>query len=494
MFLISGAPLQLSRPPPGLAFMAGVCEKVKVDYVAYDLNFHFLKYSGKEIWNKVFLHINTGHELTSLPTELLSQVDLYLEHVVQTIVESQADCVAMSLFSYIQQGWTERFLQKLRLKSSIITIAGGSGVSVASPTADDDKIIFGQQCANNDLLDYYVLGEGDFVFEQFLLGNHDNLGINARHSLPSWQPQLDNLDICAVPSYSKIDFSGYDVGENGRTRLSVTASRGCVRRCTFCDVGHIWKKYRYRSGDNVAQEILKHYQDTGSTDFWFSDSLINGSLTQFTELMTNFSNFRSSVPGMSDLSYTGQFIIRPKGSHPEKMFKLMGDSGCSQLLIGIESGSESVREHMGKKFSDADIQWHFEMCEKYKIKNWLLMIVGYPTETEEDFEKTKEMLIKNQRYILNHTILGVNLVAMMAILPNTPIESMSNELGIHHIDGLQGAYINWVADSNPDLTLTRRYQRFAELAELCVELRYNLPRELHYFLQKYKKIDRSIIV
>jgi hypothetical protein len=96
-----------------------------------------------------------------------------------------------------------------------------------------------------------------------------------------------------------------------------------------------------------------------------------------------------------------------------------------------------------------------------------------------------DMLTRNQKYVLNHTILGLNLQHLMAVLPNTPVRTMS-ELGIHFIDNPQGAlygsYFNWLAESNPSLTLNRRYQRFAELAEWAIKLRYNLPTEILYFM------------
>lgn len=491
-FLLSGAPIHLTRPPPGLAFLAGVCEHVGIDYETYDLNTNFLRFAGRDIWDEIHLHINTGNSLVTLSSELLHQVDSYLQHVVNIIAQSGADCVAISLLSYVQQSWAERFLQALKqAQLPVVTLGGGPGMCVPGRDAGSCDIIFGRHCVNSGILDYFCLGEGEIVVPEFLLGRIDIPGLNSLHTADTWQPQLDDLDQFAPPSYQKMDFSHYDTANTGRHRISITGSRGCVRRCSFCDVGHIWKKYRYRSGKKIADEVVKHFEQTGVTDYWFTDSLINGSLKQFNELTACFSQNRATVPGLDRLTYTGQFIIRPRQSHPEEMYQRMRDSGCEQVIVGIESGSESVREHMGKKFSNDDIDWHFHMCEKYGIKNWLLMIVGYPTETEQDFEDSKNLLVRNQRYVLNHTILGVNLQYMMAVLPNTPLVSMS-ELGLHFLEASQEAYINWHSTANPDLTLARRYQRFAELVETAVDLRYNLPHEIVYFMEKYKRSDSTV--
>tara|TARA_B110000503_G_C7107419_1_gene396536 strand:- start:971 stop:1543 length:573 start_codon:yes stop_codon:yes gene_type:complete len=80
--------------------------------------------------------------------------------------------------------------------------------------------------------------------------------------------------------------------------------------------------------------------------------------------------------------------VRPKNQSPESDFELMKSSGCCSLEIGIESFSERIRFAMGKKFTDEDMWWCFEMLDKYEIPYQLLMIVGYPTETEADHQHT----------------------------------------------------------------------------------------------------------
>jgi radical SAM superfamily enzyme YgiQ (UPF0313 family) len=464
--------------------MAGVCEKVNVEYQAFDLNLEFLKYTNQDIWDQVFLHISVGKNLVELSPYLLDLVDQFLDHVVADINNYSPDCVAITLLTYVQQQWAERFLSRLRPAFSGMVIAGGPGVCVPNVANKFSTTTFGEDLVKEKLLDYYVLGEGDLILEEFFLGNRNLPGLNHAKVHGIWQPQLDDLDAFAIRSYKHISFDGYNVYDDKTHRVSITGSRGCVRRCTFCDVGHMWKKYRYRSGEKIANEILKHHHDTGVTNFWFTDSLINGSLKQFNDLMNQLAKHKQTINSLSNLMYTGQFIIRPKSDHPEKMFQLMNKSGCNQILVGIESGSKEVRDHMDKKFSNEDIDWHFEMCEKYKIKNWVLLITGYPTETEQDHQATLDLLIKNQRYIINHTILGLNLQYLMAILPNTPIEAMMPSLGIHHVDNSHGSYINWLSESNPSLTLSRRYQRFAEIAELAIKLRYNVSKEILYFLKK----------
>lgn len=164
----------------------------------------------------------------------------------------------------------------------------------------------------------------------------------------------------------------------------------------------------------------------------------------------------------------------------------MRDTGCNHIHVGIESGSESVRNHMGKKFSNADIDYHFEMCEKYQIQNWMLMIVGYPTETEKDFQDSVEMLSKYQKYIINNTAFGLQLARPASILPNTPIHQMMEDLGIEHTGHVDQSQ-QWTVATNTDLTINERYRRWSQLTRIALELGYNLPAEVAAYLSMNKK-------
>ena len=474
VYLVNSAQSQFSRPPAGLAFMAGVCEHENIDYQLLDLNIEFLKFAGQAVWNQVYAH--ASYDLDQIDPGLEQLLDQFLTEQVLKIKNYGADCVALHVLTYLQQQWAVRFLKKLKEIFPVMVIAGGPAVSGSQYLKEDKSQSFGRYLSQENLINYYVCGEGDEIFKNFLTGSRQALGLNTATGEETWQPQLDNLDDLPMPSYRKISINDYYSPQDTPV-LSVTSSRGCVRRCTFCDVGHIWKKYRYRNGENMAKEILKHYQDTGATSFWFTDSLINGSLKQFRTMQQKIMEYQQQYPDLLKLRYSGQFIIRPKGSHPEEMYAAMKATGCTHIEVGIESGSEAVRNHIGKKFSNADIDYHFEMSEKYGIQNLMLMMAGYPTETEQDFQDTVNMLKRYQKYVINDTAFGVIINSPASILPNTPLHRMEKELGIHYTGNINKMQ-QWVVDSNPGLTLRERHRRWIKLIKLSLDLGYNLPAEI----------------
>jgi len=471
--LISSAQVSIERPPAGLAFLAGICEHNQLDYDIFDFNL-FIKNNCDPTMYRKLEHLSTQMKFNNIDKNILSVIDQITALAVDKILSYGADLIAVTSLSSFQIAWTDKLLSHLRPKTSATILVGGPGISYEQET----NKTAGKLLAEKGLIDYYLLGEGDWALDNFLKGKIDQ-GVNHKDdSIETWVPQLDDLTNLILPTYKKFDLSPYgyyktvDQYSKLPLTLPVMGSRGCVRRCSFCDVGHLWKKYRIRPAADVVDEMIKHYKEIGCLNYWFNDNLINGSLKQFSEICQLLIDLKKSDPVLENLKYSGLFIIRPKQHHPESFFKLLKDSGCYHFEIGIESGSEAVRYHMGKKFDNIDIDYHFEMCNKYGIRNFVLMFPAYPTETLEDHQATIDFYKRYQKYIINDIIMGTSLSAPMGIYKNTPIHSMIDELGIVMVDEQYENISNWTPSSNPQLNIKERYRRFIELALLVLDLGY----------------------
>jgi radical SAM superfamily enzyme YgiQ (UPF0313 family) len=241
------------------------------------------------------------------------------------------------------------------------------------------------------MVDSYVIGEGEEPLVNILKGNLSAPGINSNPAI-----QIENLDTIPIPDYSDFPMHMYpktwydprirNKDEFGTEFIYITGSRGCVRKCTFCDVASIWPKFRYRSGTSIAEEMMIQSNNHGTKTFLFTDSLINGSMKQLNDLCDTLIDYKNKEI-MKPVRWQGQFIARPQKQMPESMYEKMKEAGCWFVSIGVESGSELVRQDMKKMFSDEDLFFTIEMCEKYHIEMAWLLMVGYPTETEEEFEK-----------------------------------------------------------------------------------------------------------
>lgn len=480
--------INADKPPASLAFLAGACEKVNKPYSCFSLNSHFITKLPQEDYYSLYTNLKLGN-LDEMPQSVLATI----QDITQQIHDLKSEAIIVSVFSYMQLPLTILFLEHVRSKLPNIPImAGGPGINHTSANG----LTNGKLLLDRNLIDYYCLGEGDEVLPAWLEGTRNMLGINSKQHLhESWVPQIDDLDTkYLVPSYKKIDTFNYHNIENKNSAIfSLSTSRGCVRNCSFCDIGATWKKFKFRSGKQVANEVLKHHQEVGATHFTIVDSLINGSLKSFTEFNQEMIQIKQKYSSLQNFSYNGMFIVRDSKSHTEKFFATMKEAGCESLAIGVETGSDRLRMDINKKFTNQDLDHHFEMCQRYGIRNSLLTFVGYPTETEEDFEQTLAMLERYQKYLISDTIIGINHSGIFGLLPGAPVFEQREEIGIHwEYRDQDRPDISWTNVNNPTLTVKERIRRDLVFRRLAAQLRYPIPYSMRY-LEYMKKIAPDFV-
>jgi hypothetical protein len=477
--------INADKPPASLAFMAGACETAGVDYQCFSINSELINALSNDEYNKIYSDIKLDNIKDS---EHLIYPSVY--NIIDQIQKFDSNLIMVSVFSYMQYQLCEMFLQAIKLSNiRAEIIAGGPGIGTEVNGRSN-----GKRLAELDLIDFYCLGEGDQILINFLKGNRQQLGLNSKFdSYEAWVPQLDNLDENAViPSYKKIKLDSYKNIENKSSSVfSISTSRGCVRSCSFCDVANIWKKFRFRTGSHIAAEVLKHHKEVGAVHFTIVDSLINGSLKSFRDFNHEMIKIKQEHPGLEEFSYNGMFIVRDKKSHPEELFAAMSQAGCDSLSLGVETGSDRLRFEMNKKFTNDDLDYHLEMCQKYKIRNFFLTFVGYATETRDDFEQTLTMLEKYQKYLLDDTIVGINHSGVFGLTPDTPAFNDRHLLGIEIINNTNNS-INWINHNNPDLTIKERILRDLEFRKKALELRYPIPYATRY-LEYLSKINSDFV-
>lgn len=379
-------------------------------------------------------------------------------------------------YKYVFDEWVNFFKQKnprfigLSLLSVMSTTVALKLSLLIREHLPETKIVWGgaevsvgrtQDYKESGLLDHYISGDGEIPIVDLLSGNLDVIGIDSNG--PS---QMKNLDEVRIPNYDDISWEEYPYLTTPKP-VYITGSRGCVKRCDFCNVYEIWPKYTFRSGENIAKEIITLKEKYDRTTFKFTDSLINGSMKAFRNLLTTLADYNSEKN--SDIRWSSQWIIRNKGQSPETDYKLMKESGCYTLDVGIESFSEKIRFELGKKFTDEDMWWCFDMLQKYKIHHTMLMFVGYPTETEEDHQITLNTIRKLHEvgYATARDDEGKRLVYFS--FANTLMLDDSQPLWLKVKDEIKDYKneFNWTYRDN---TLDVRLRRLEEVNDLLVEL------------------------
>ena len=475
----------LSYPPAATPLLKGSLADVGISSHILDLNLDLLTQTADDY----SLYYDFFSEAVDLDFNQKEKLDAILDLWVEKILCVDAKWLGISVFTFQCQLATRMLLAKLKesLNCHGQIILGGAGIStngIASPYND-----FGAEMLGQDLCNYFIRGDGEKALVELLTGNEDYPGINNDNYK---QLPLDNLPL---PIYDDIINHNYQY-QNGTTLLPVNGSRGCVRACTFCDIHTHWKKFTFRSGASIAKEIIHNYETYNVKHFTFTDSLINGGMSAFRELLNDLVSYyeKNNYPD-AYFRFSGQFIVRNKRQQTEDDYTLMGRAGCYNMMIGVETGSDEVREHMRKKFTTDELRFVLDQFEKNGLNCYFSMIIGYPTETLFNHQETLNMFTEFQKYALNGTIIGINLGATLSVDEGTPLYMEMEDLGLEHlVDTTERVGINWKLLTNPDLTLEERVRRRIQVQEHITELGFtvwNGDSHLKRLLKNYESIKQG---
>ena len=204
-----------------------------------------------------------------------------------------------------------------------------------------------------------------------------------------------------------------------------------------------------------------------------SDSLVNGSMTAFTDFITTLAEYNQAHPAAS-IKWVGQYITRPiSAALNDHYYDLLKASGGEGLTIGVESGSDAVRAHMKKQFRTVDIDAELAQFSRSGIVCVLLFFSCYPTETWADFLDTVNMFIRYQQYCASGTVYKLTLGTPYTHHQQTPLWNMQDEIGL---ETKPGSDILWLLNNNPELTFYERVRRRLILQEVATALRLPMSR------------------
>jgi hypothetical protein len=136
---------------------------------------------------------------------------------------------------------------------------------------------------------------------------------------------------------------------------------------------------------------------------------------------------------------------------------MIAKAGGDVFYVGVESGSDRIREQMGKPFTNDDIEYQLEQFHKNRLKCTFLMFPGYVTEQLQDHQDTLAMFPRWQKYVASGTINGLELGIPLVVHENTPLSRMIPEFGMQFLESdkiITNHY--WVADVNPGFDFPER--------------------------------------
>ena len=244
----------------------------------------------------------------------------------------------------------------------------------------------------NTFIDYVIMGEAEFTLRDILNGvpDEDILGICYRKNFQAEKnekrPFIENLDLIPFPARHLVDNSIYTRPDNGKVQAVIKVSRGCPFHCFFCLATPVsGSKVRVRSAENIVAELRECVEKYNIRNFVFWSDIFNFDREWTLNLCKKIIE--------SGLKITWSSNTRAD-TMDDEMASLMYKSGCRLVSLGVESGSQKMLDHIGKKITLDDIRNTVKILKKNKIKIYNYFVIGLPWETEETVEETVKFAIE----------------------------------------------------------------------------------------------------
>lgn len=196
-----------------------------------------------------------------------------------------------------------------------------------------------------------------------------------------------------TPDVSGYIAEGLPVARKGKLKAWVSIMYGCNNFCTYCIVPYVRGRERSRDPEQILDEVRRLVAE-GYKDITLLGQNVNsygkdlGLKTDFVDLLQRVND----IPG--------EFMIRFMTSHPkdasQKLFETMArcEKVAPQLHLPFQSGSSRVLKAMNRHYDRAqyldEIRRLRELIPHITLTSDV--IVGFPGETQEEFEETLSLI------------------------------------------------------------------------------------------------------
>lgn len=220
------------------------------------------------------------------------------------------------------------------------------------------------------------------------------IGTHNLNELPSLIEEANNKKIQNIEVYSNSDVVFENVKYNRDSKVSawINIIYGCDKFCTYCIVPFTRGRERSRKMEEVLEEV-RDLKEQG----YIEVTLLGQNVNAYGKDLNLGYDFATLL---EEVAKIGIPRIRFVTSHPwnftDKMVDVIAkyDNVMPYVHLPIQSGSDDILRKMNRKYTIDEYKKLFDQI-KSKVKNVAIttdIIVGFPNETDEDFEKTLDIV------------------------------------------------------------------------------------------------------
>ncbi len=410
-------------------------------------------------------------------------IELYRQFFLASIIEEQPDLIGVSITatSQIIPGLTLCRLIKEADPDIHVTVGG----SIFTRLVDnlrrcerlfqitDDFIVFEGETALLELVNQLQGPKNFSKVPNLIYRQNGKVIVN--------QPfYSENLAQHPAPNYDGFPLTRYLAPE---TVLPVQFSRGCYYKdCAFCALTLDHQNFRQKDPIKVVDELQFLSERYHTPFFFFTDECLALSPTRrlCKEILAR------------DLRIEWTAELRFEKNLSRELLTLMRDAGCHKIVFGLETYNARMMDFMKKGITQESVQRICSDCVDLGIAVHCYIIVGFPTETQEEALETMNFIVDNQK--LNSSYGFSCQPCLFDLEKEAPIMNDPGNYGIQRImrpaaEDLSLGFFYEVKQGMTPEEAEKFYQHvYEKVSEVVVELPFNYSMaDGLLYIAKHKK-------
>lgn len=224
-----------------------------------------------------------------------------------------------------------------------------------------------------------------------VIGNdrkHDLVSLLEEYSLDSVNDTVDDIND------GKHDFEELFIDQTKEhTRAFIKVQDGCNQFCSYCIIPYARGRVRSRRFENVIAEV-ERLAANGFKEVVLTGIHLSSYGVDFEEA-TGLLELIQAVNAVKGIERIRLGSLEPKivtEHFASELSKL--DKICPHFHLSLQSGCDATLKRMNRKYTTKEYERGCELLRKYFVHPAITtdVIVGFPGETEEEFEQTKAYL------------------------------------------------------------------------------------------------------
>lgn len=321
-----------------------------------------------------------GHEPAILDMPAL---DLWVPQLPQAVEAFRPDLVGMPVHGAPAIPLVERHSQAVKAALPRVPIVVGGlvpsilGIDLFKTLLSPDFLVRGDgEETLADLADLLEAGAGTEQIPGLITRQGTELFEGPE------RPLERNLDRTGLPAYDLLPMDRYR--EEGAP-VWMETKRGCPFRCRFCSVNapSTYGKVRYRDPVACVDELQYVVERYGISDFVILDDTFNLNRRLANEFCEEIIRRELRIRWHVD---TRADLLTPDA------LALMSRAGCTDVMMGVEVGSEDGLQAIEKGVTRERLIEAFHMVRAAGMRPTALLITGLPATTHRDFAETARFI------------------------------------------------------------------------------------------------------